>query len=77
MMNVPGTVPIMNIPGMFSEKNPGNFRGQFFFMISPYLLDRNLDHLVSVIRLADGPNYGLKYGEEEENDGEEKEGRET
>ena len=34
--------------------------------LSPYLLDRSLDHLVSVIRLADGPNYGPKYGEEEE-----------
>ena len=41
--------------------------------ISPYLLDRNLEDLVSVIRLADLPNYG----EEEESYREEKEGRET
>ena len=60
--------------------------GFFFFLclallrgtvISPYLLDRNLEDLVSVIRLADLPNYGPNYGEEEENYGEEKEGRET
>ena len=43
--------------------------------ISPYLLDRNLEDLVSVILLADLPNYGPNYGEEEENDGEEKEGQ--
>ncbi len=38
--------------------------------ISPYFLDRNLEDFVSVIRLADLPNYGPNYGEEEE-------GRET
>ena len=36
------------------------------YSISPYFLDRNLRHLVSVIRLADASNYGPNYGEEEE-----------
>ena len=46
-------------------------------IIAPYFLDRNLEDFVSVIRLADLPNYGPNYGEEEENYGEEKEGREA